>query len=956
MLEIILHYQIHPKRMKRILILLVVATLVMTNAFAQKGYLRGKVIDTEIGEGLIGGNVYVEGTTNGTVTDFNGDYSLPLEAGTYTIVFSSISYRTVTVSEVEIKTGEVTKLDINMEPDVQQLEGVVVTAEVLKNSDEALLTVQKKSVRVLDGMSSQTFSKIGDSDLSGAIKRVTGVSVEGGKYVYVRGLGDRYTKTTLNGMSIPGLDPDKNSVQIDIFPTAVLDNVMVYKTFSPDLYGDFTGGVVDVETKDFPSEKTMSASLGLSFTPGVQFNDDFILYNGGKLDWLGFDDGTRALPFDKQTEIPYFYSGMSSSDQAELERLTRSFNPEMGVKKKTALPNGSLSFNMGNQIDRNKMTLGYNLVLNYSNTYKFYDHVESNTFFKDDNSSVYNLSKEDIRKGALGKQTAMWSGLLSGALKFDNHSFSISLLRSQSGEATGVKRISDNYFQTLATLSEDVLTYTQRSVTNGIIVGKHNFDKFQLEWKNAVNWSRVYDPDFRITSIEVSSSDTTLNPGVGAGINRYYRDLNEFNESFKADFTVPYASNSKLKIGGIGSYKRREYEILNYFFRQAGVGNVSIDPDWYLQPENVWTGDSGNGTYVIGNFEPTNSFDAKQISFGGYAMTELYVMPQLRAIFGVRAEKALMYYTGQNNSGSAVYDNEKTLDELNFLPSVNLVYSIGENMNLRGSFNQTLARPSFKEKSIAQIFDPISKRTFIGNIDLKQTNVNNMDLRWEYFMKPGELISVSGFYKSFQNHIELVSFETNPDNVKPRNAGSSVAYGAEFEVKKSLGFITPTLDNLSLGTNISIVRSMVDINTVYVDESQTKTEKQLREENLRDGENIKDTRPMAGQAPYLINAYLNYALPTAGLNVSLAYNVQGETLAVVGSGRVPDVYTSPFHSLNFNIMKSFGAEMKSKVTLGVDNILEDTRDQLYKSYNATDQIYATYNPGRQFSVKYSYTF
>jgi len=937
--------------MKKSILFLAITFCVLTNSFGQKGFLRGKIMDNEIGETLIGVNVFVAGTTTGTVSDFNGDYSLPLAEGHYKITFSSISYASVTVTDVLIKPNIVTKLDVNMETDVKQLEGVLIKADALRDSEAAILATQKNSFNMLDGISSQSFDKIGDSDLSNAMKRVTGVSVEGGKYVYVRGLGDRYTKTTLNGMSIPGLDPDKNSVQIDIFPTAVLENVMVYKTFSPNLYGDFTGGAMDIETKDFPDNAVTSLTLGLSFIPGVQFNDNFILYNGGKTDWLGLDDGTRAIPFDKMTEIP-----PESQVNAKLEQLTRSFNPEMAAQNKTAFPNGSFSFNTGSQVNRENVTLGYNVVLNYNNTYSFYDNIESNNYLKDPNVSVNELFKDETRIGAMGKQTVMWSGLFSGALKFDNHSFSISVLRSQSGESTAVKRVNNNFNQTDAVLLEDVLTYTQRSVTNAIITGKHNFNNFQIEWKNAISWARVYDPDFRLTSISVSSGDTTLNLGDGAGISRFYRDLNEQNESFKLDFIVPYTAKSKFRFGGIGTYKKRDFEVLNYFFRLRGIGKISANPDWFLQPENIWTPDSRKGTYVIGNFEPTNNFNATQLNFGAYAMTELYVIPQFKAVFGLRAEKSNMYYTGQNNSGSVTYDNEKTLGEFDILPSINLVYSLGKNTNLRGSFNQTLARPSFKEKSIAQIFDPISKRTFSGNIDLKQTSVNNMDVRWEYFMKPGELISISTFYKTFHNHIELVSFPTSPDNVKPRNARNSWVYGAEFEVRKEMGSITPFLHGLSIGVNVSLIKSFVDMNTVYVDDARTKTEKQSRELIKRQDEIISSTRPMAGQAPYLLNANINYSLDENGLNFNLAYNVQGETLSVVGSSSVPDVYTIPFHSLSFNTFKTFGVNRRSKVAVGINNILNNKREQVYKGYKAKDQVYATYNPGTKFSLKYSYLF
>ncbi len=936
--------------MKKLLVLYFL-TYFSSMALAQNGFLRGRVIEEETGEGLIGANIYVEGTTNGTVADFNGDYSLPLAPGTYTIVFSSISYTTVKVTDILIKAGEVTNLDITMKSAVEQLEGVVVTAEVARNAESGLLVAQKKSMNITDGISNQAFKKTGDSDLSGAIKRVTGVSVEGGKYVYVRGLGDRYTKTTLNGMDIPGLDPDRNSVQIDIFPTAVLDNVMVYKTFTPNMYGDFSGGVVDIATRDFPEEPTTSFSVGLSVIPGVQFNDNFILYKGGRLDWLGFDDGTRALPFAKNTAIP-----PESQVDPALEQLTRSFNPVMAARRRQALPGGSFTFTKGNQFNRDKVTFGYNLVLNYNNNFEFYTDAQSNDYLKDPDLSVNEPFFEEHRIGDIGKQTVNWSGLLSGAVKADNYSISIGLLRSQSGESVANKRTSRNFNQTGATLLEDVLTYTQRSVTNAIVVGKHKLKEVQVEWRGAANWSRVYDPDFRVTSISITDGDTSLNVGDGAGINRFYRDLNEFNGTFKADVIVPVAAKSKIKFGGLTTYKKRYFEVLNYIFRQRNAGSISTDPDWFFQPENIWTADTRTGTYVVGNYEPANTYLAQQLIYSGYAMGELTLAPAWKAIIGLRAEQAMMYYTGQNNGGDIIYDTYETLNNLNLLPSANLVYALNEDMNLRLSYNKTLARPSFKEKSIAQIFDPITNRTFVGNIDLKQTDINNFDFRWEYYLAPGEIFAVSAYYKTFANHIELVSFPVDPATWKPRNAGSGWVYGIELEARKNLDFVSPALKDLTLGANLSVIRSFVDMNTILVDNNNTETEKELRERFKRDGETIKDTRPMAGQAPYLVNAYLNYLIDEWDMNINLAYNVQGPTLTVVGTAAVPDVYTVPFHSLNFNVFKNFGAERKSRLTFGINNLLNDKREQVYRSYGADDKLFYTFNPGRQLSLKYSYTF
>lgn len=270
-----------------------------------------------------------------------------------------------------------------------------------------------------------------------------------------------------------------------------------------------------------------------------------------------------------------------------------------------------------------------------------------------------------------------------------------------------------------------------------------------------------------------------------------------------------------------------------------------------------------------------------------------------------------------------------------------------DRVNLRASYNRTLARPSFKEKSIAQIYDPITNRTFIGNIDLLQTNIDNYDLRWEYYITPGELLAVSGFYKTFENHIEMVSFPVDPSSIKPRNAGQSWIYGIELEVIKNL------TDNLSTGANVSLIKSFVDMNTVFIDNSSDRTEKEFREKNARTGEEIQDTRPMAGQSPYIVNAYLNYFIPSIDLNFNISYNVQGESLSIIGTGLVPDIYTLPFHSLNLNVIKN---HKKSSFKVGVNNILNNDRVDVYRSFGAPDVTAISFNPNVRFSAKYTYTF
>ena len=273
------------------------------NAFGQ-GTIRGTMMDPALGEPIAFGTIYVVEAGTGTDSDLDGKYAIELPAGIYTVQFSYVGYATLNVQEVEVKDGEVTVLDINMAEESEVLEEVVVTAKQIRNTETALLAIQKSSLNVIDGISAQSFRKLGDNDAAGAIKRVTGVSVQGGKYVFVRGLGDRYTKSILNGMDIPGLDPDRNTLQMDIFPTNVIDNILVVKSFTPDLPGDFTGGVVNIVTKDFPEEKTMNISGGLGYNPDMHLNDDYLTYEGSKSQFLGFDDNARNLPFSPDYQIP----------------------------------------------------------------------------------------------------------------------------------------------------------------------------------------------------------------------------------------------------------------------------------------------------------------------------------------------------------------------------------------------------------------------------------------------------------------------------------------------------------------------------------------------------------------------------------------------------------------------------------------------------------------------------
>jgi len=927
-------------------ILTVLLTLSVTVLFAN-GIIRGTITDTSTGEPIIGANIMIEGTSIGTTTDFDGKFTLKIKEGVYSLNISLIGYHKTKVPNVIVSKDKVTVVDISLS-EGEQLNEVILTASKRKNSATALMSMQKRSVKLLDGISAESFSKTGDSDVAGALTRVTGVSVQDGKYIFVRGLSDRYTKTTLNGISIPSLDPDRNTVQMDLFPTSLVDNIVIYKTFTPDLDGDFTGGLVDITTKDFPTKKTANIGIGYGYTTNMNFNENFVLYKKGKNDWLGFGNSTRKLGFNKNTHIPD-----ESLNDTKLTDLTNSFSKELGVTKgANTFLDQSFSVNYGNQYEKEKFKIGLNFALNYSNDYKFYDDVIYGTYFKDTDKSINKLEKQETTKGSLGENNVIWSGLLSTAFKFTNSKYAVSLFHSQNGNGQAADYISENFDATNATLYKDAIQYSQRSVTNIIIKGDHygKEDKFKINWKVSPTISNILEPDARSTrlSYDVDSDSFSLQLGDGAGIDRYFRSLSEIVLATKGDVTYNLENESKIKVGLSNTYKKRDYDILSFRFdKTSSFNSFTEDPNDILLDENIWNATTQSGMFVKGSQNLNNKYLATSNISAIYAMHELELINKLKIIYGVRAEKASINYDGYYNN---VNFKKKVHDELVILPSVNFIYALNDNSNFRMSYSQTVARPSFKEKSNAHIQDPISQNKFIGNLDLKETNINNIDLRWENFFKTGQMISVSGFYKHFKNPIELVPFQLSPNSIQPKNSNKAIVYGAELELKKSLTNENAKI-NIDFGANVTYLISEVDTKNIIVD-INGKTEYDLRKEYGRDNENVERNRTMQGQSPFIINGSIN--LQNDYFNANINYNVQGEKLVVVGSGIVPDIFEAPFHSLNFKGSYKFGKDQKYKVSMSFKNILNKKFNQFFKSYGANDEIYKQYSKEKSFSISLNY--
>ncbi|MBK7523183.1 MAG: TonB-dependent receptor [Saprospiraceae bacterium] len=954
--------------MKNAIIFIFGYLLLTTVSFGQKGIIRGNVHEAKTGEDVLFGTVSVIGFENlATTTDLEGSYQINIEAGTYTLEFSYLGLKTYLREGVVVKANEVTLVNAPLEEESQVLEEVVVKAAATRNTEVALATIRRNSSNVLDGISSGNFKKIGDSDAASAMKRVTGVSVEGGKYVFVRGLGDRYTKSTLNGMEVPGLDPDRNTLQMDIFPTSILDNIIVLKTFTADLPADFTGGVVNIATKDFPEEKNMTISGGLSYNPDMHFNSSYLSSSKSSSDFLGFDDGLRAIPTNKSTNIPFRTDALVDPQGVgkQYGNILQGFNPNMAVSQTRSFADFSLGFSLGNQIQRSKYAIGYNVGLSYINNTEYYTDVEYNLYGKDRIISNFQLEERVKQKGSFGSNNVIAAGLGGLSFKTKTSKIALSLMHIQNGESkNGIFSFTSTNFGANFSAFQHNIEYSERRITNVLLKGEHSLakGKWDVRWNLSPTLSSIYDPDIRIARYR--NDGTSLTIGTESGIpERTWRFLDEINYNGNTHIDYKYkvkGQASKLKMGLNAVIKQRDFEIQNFQIYTNGM-TLTGNPDEIFNPANLWSPENLNGVTYDPQFIPfnPNKFNSSSSNFGGYISNEMYVAKKLKAIAGVRVEKFDLLYSGRNQNRET-FSNKKMFDEFKVFPTANFIYELTGKQNLRVSYARTVARPSFKEASFATILDPISGRTFIGGFfkdinvqtgeeiwdgQLVSTDIDNFDLRWEMFQEEGQLISVSSFYKMLKNPIEIVQYVQAAGNFQPRNVGNGTILGFEFEIFKNLGGINNILSNIHFNLNATYVYSQVEMSA---------SELQSRQLTAREGQEIKNTRPMAGQAPYIINSGLTYKAPKSKMELGLFYNVQGRTLRFVGVADRPDVYTVPFHSLNLNFNIPFGEDDRFSAGCKINNILNSVRQEVFSAYNADDQIFTNLNPGRSFSLRFAY--
>lgn len=905
------------------------------------GSLAGSVSD-EFGDPMVGATVMVKALSVGTITDLNGHFHLKgILYGVHVLEISYVSYKTLSLHITLVEHGH-PSIEARLQPDSQVLADVVEVKGERIMDTAAVLHMKRKSISLMDGISSEQISKSGDSHLGQASRRIAGVTVEDGKYLYVRGLGDRYTKTILNGATVPGLDPERNAMQLDIFLSSLLNNVMVYKSFSPDLPGNFVGGLMNIRTKSSTPSLGIKVGVSYSYIPRVNLSNDFLSYTGSNTDWLGFDNNFRGVALTRLERMSLPVSSPTQfATKGGVLHATRSFlSQEMSPYPTTSFLNQKYFVSIGNGHKLFGRPLSWLIGGNYANNYQNYQEGTSAVYGNPATTSQV-LTRSLFLADRNSKQTVTYNVLASASYEpVDKQKLELLFMENQKG-------ISNSRIQTGEKPEDDpdldyithTLGYTERRLRTLQLSGKHGVGEgTDISWISSYTASTMEQPDLRFFTFGKRGTIHLVEPSIGQVPTRYFRDMAEDvrdNRVHIKRFLNSEKESSFVKTGFF--YSATDRVFLERQFRYD-AGNTIVpegNPDLYIDEGNLWSADNPDGVYLIDGNIRSNSYQATRLLWGGYGMLSFALWAdKLVVTTGARYERTRMRLKSEDESLKA---GNLLLHDL--LPAWLVTYHTHAKGSLKSSYGRTVARPTFRELAPYSSFDFVGGYVLQGNPALSRTLIDNFDMRYEYYPTPAEILSIGTFFKWFRDPIER-TFNPQASNTELtyRNTESAYVVGAEVEVSKNMQFISPLLRNMSMGGNFSALYSQVTI------------DKQELEVIRTYNEHAHNSRPLFGQPPYTLNLSMGYE-KTEAFSFNVAYNIIGDRISVISDGSTPNIYERSRHSLNANFVKTFA---RWQMKCSINNILNDDY-LLTQSYRGNTYIFQQYRRGTSFSVGATYT-
>jgi TonB-dependent receptor len=930
-------------------------------ALARPAAVRGRVVDLSTGEPLSFVTVRLleaEGKQHGTQTDLEGSFEIPnLAPGAYALKVSMIGYANYEVADLALTEEQtLTVPAIALLPETIQGEEIVVTAEMVKDSEAALLKDRQKASAVSDAISAEQVSRAAAGNAADAMEKVTGVAVVEGKYLYVRGLGDRYSNVRLNGASLASSDPDRNTVSMDIFPSKFLESIVTSKTFTPDQSGDFTGGSVNIKTTTFPDHLKISFSSSTSGNSAAGKRGQFLTYGGGGSDWLAKDDGTRAIPgplADPNVEIPDIGSTFTNKEKAlELDRLSKSFSAVMAPGRTSAPSYHSHALSLGNQIRLFDRQLGYFASVNYSKSYISYvDGVSAQYNLAGNVSETNELDNLQMLKDSKSSEKVLLGVLANFSYKPGaSHRLHSTYIHNRSGESTSRYQYGalPRDLPAGTVYETRVLGYVQRALESFQLGGEHNLaggsSPLKFDWTGSYSKSTQEEPDLRfftndytvVTRSGVTDTVFDIKASNYSMPVRFYRNLNEDIYDAQANLVVPFSRSSSLKLGSSLGHKERTFRERRFMYYSEGA-RYDGDPETFFS-DGMGILDSSYGFYTFGNYivdasQLASNYDGDQNIFAAYGMVDLPVAGGLRLVTGARYETTRLNVTSQDTR-----EEEGRLSNNDLLPSVNFVYAMGAATNVRAAYSKTLARPTFRELAPYSTFDYVGDFVFSGNPSLKRTLIDNYDVRWEWFVRPGELVAASAFRKDFTDPIERAIISINNEG-QFQNVPNARVTGIEFEARLRLDHVARPLGNFQIGGNLTLIKSKVSIPPTELGAIRSLDP------------NAPDTRNLQGQSPYVINLDLGYVNRRMGTSVNAFYNIFGERLSEVSLGGSPNVFEKPRGMFDLNISQKLGRG----ISFGfAGKNLFDADVRKVQTYKGREYVVAQHKIGRTYKFGINY--
>ncbi len=874
------------------------------------GRIVGHVFSTQTGDALASVQVFIVGTPIGTLTSPDGRFVLrDVPTGTHSLRTEMIGYGSKTISDVLVVEGNPVVVDITLDPQAIELAELTVSVEAERGNTAALLGERRRAAVVVDAIGQDQISRSPDGDAGAVLKRVPGVSLVDGKYAFVRGLGERYSATTLNGARLASPVPDKKVIPLDVIPSGMLESIVTAKTYSPDQPGDYSGGLVQMRTKDFPTSRILSFSASSGWNSVTTFKDG-LGYAGGSLDHLGLDDGSRDLPSAIPTDIPLRYSpgGLSRDD---LATIGRSFGGDWGPTPVTLAPDRSFSASFGDELDLFNRSLGFLASVSQSRTYAQQADLVERVFAAG--------ASDDEPEVDYGGDFTTASASIGGLVNLSYELAATHQIRAN----LVYNRLADDESRSLEGYNHDSgvdqlntrIRYVSQTLTNGQLEGTHvlrGLGGSSLKWRGTYTRAERYEPNTREVLYRAFGETFIYDDFIQSG-SVFHQDMVDDGLSGGADMEIPFqvrALPASVRLGVSSDQRRRDNFSRRFRFRPRRGGDIgsnvlSLPPNELFTPRFI----SPSGFEIQEATFRADNYDAEEAVDAAYLMMDAEILPRLRLVGGARAERTRQIVTPLDLFPVPGLEPLVGADvnETQWLPAVNLTYEVSDATNIRVSASQTLARPQLRELAPFAFADYAGGYLVVGNPELTVSRIRNFDLRWERFLGPGALIAVSGFYKRFQDPIEALTFPSTELIRSWVNAPEANNYGTEIELRTGLAVLSRSLENFSLNANLTLVNSTVATGGV--------ARIHLQGSGATDLAVVDRERGLQGQSPYMVNVSLAYASRSDDVRASIFYNRFGRRIDAIGGQATPDIHEEARGTMDAVLERRLSGDFSMKLSL-----------------------------------------